>query len=172
LTEREQRAWRAFVAVSSVVMAELDAELEAAHGMSLGEYAVLVELSEAPEQRLRMTDLAGRLHLSPSGLTRRFDRLARQGLVTRESCPTDRRAVYAGLTPAGLQRLEDAAPDHVAGVRRLLVDRLDEAQLDQLADALEMLRSTCDDLRADEPPPAVTRAVPAPPRKAKPERGS
>jgi DNA-binding MarR family transcriptional regulator len=149
LTEREQRAWRAFVAVSSVVMAELDAELEAAHGMSLGEYAVLVELSEAPEQRLRMTDLAGRLHLSPSGLTRRFDRLARQDLVTREACPTDRRAVYAGLTPAGLQRLEDAAPDHVAGVRRLLIDRLDEAQLDQLADALEMLRSTCDE------PPAV-----------------
>ena len=126
-------------------MAELDAELEAAHGMSLGEYAVLVELSEAPEQRLRMTDLAGRLHLSPSGLTSRFDRLGRQGLVTREACPTDRRAVYAGLTPAGLQRLEDAAPDHVAGVRRLLIDRLDEAQLDQLRgprDAAVDLRRT------------------------------
>ena len=79
LSEREQRAWRAFVAVSSVVMAELDADLESTHGLSLGEYAVLVELSEAPDQRLRMTDLAGRLHLSPSGLTRRFDRLGRQG---------------------------------------------------------------------------------------------
>ena len=99
LSPLEQRAWRAFVAVSSVVMAELENELEAAHGLSLGEYAVLVELSEAPDQRLRMSELAGRLHLSPSGLTRRLDLLVRDGMVVRESCPSDRRAVYAVLTP-------------------------------------------------------------------------
>src|SRR5262245_43279788 len=118
-------------------MAELENELEAAHGLSLGEYAVLVELSEVPEQRLRMSELAGHLHLSPSGLTRRLDLLVREGLVARETCPSDRRAVYAVLTPVGLERLETAAPDHVAGVRRHLIDRLGEEQLVQLAEALE-----------------------------------
>ncbi len=144
LTSPEQRAWRAFVSASSLVLAELEAELEAAHGLSLGEYAVLVELSESPEQRLRMTELAGHLHLSPSGLTRRLDLLVREGLVVREACPTDRRAVYAVLTPRGAERLELAAPDHVAGVRRHLIDRLDEQQLEQLADALERVRSACE----------------------------
>ena len=90
LTSPEQRAWRAFASASSLVLAELEAELEASHGLSLGEYAVLVALSESPEQRLRMTELAGHLHLSPSGLTRRLDLLVREGLVVREACPTDR----------------------------------------------------------------------------------
>ena len=145
LSPLEQRAWRAFVAVSSVVMAELENELEAAHGLSLGEYAVLVELSEAPDQRLRMSELAGRLHLSPSGLTRRLDLLVRDGMVVRESCPSDRRAVYAVLTPRGRERLEEAAPDHVAAVRRHLIDRLDDEELVHLADALERVRTTCDE---------------------------
>jgi DNA-binding MarR family transcriptional regulator len=139
----EQRAWRAFVSVSSVVTAELEAELLAAHRLTLGEYGVLARLSEAPEQRLRMTDLASELHLSPSGLTRRLDRLVREGLVTRQDCPTDRRAVYAVLSPLGRTRLEQAAPDHVAGVRRLLIDRLDERQLLMLAEALEQVRAGC-----------------------------
>ena len=133
------------MAVSSVVMAELENELEAAHGLSLGEYAVLVELSEAPEQRLRMSELAGHLHLSPSGLTRRLDLLVREEMVVRESCRSDRRAVYAVLTARGRQRLEEAAPDHVAGVRRHLIDRLEDEQLVQLAEALERVRATCDE---------------------------
>jgi DNA-binding MarR family transcriptional regulator len=126
-------------------MAELENELEAAHGLSLGEYAVLVELSEAPDQRLRMSELAAHLHLSPSGLTRRLDLLVGEGLVARETCPSDRRAVYAVLTSLGRERLETAAPDHVAGVRRHLIDRLDEEQLVQLAEALERVRATCDE---------------------------
>ena len=145
LSPLEQRAWRAFVAVSSVVMAELEHELEAAHGLSLGEYAVLVELSEAPDQRLRMSELAGHLHLSPSGLTRRLDLLVREGMVVRESCPSDRRAVYAVLTARGRERLEEAAPDHVAAVRRHLIDRMDDEQLAHLAEALERVRATCDE---------------------------
>ena len=133
------------MAVSLVVNAELEAELEAAHCLSLGEYGVLAYLSESPGQRLRMTELAGQLHLSPSGLTRRLDRLVREGLVAREACPDDRRVVYAVLTPAGLERLDAAAPDHVGGVRRHLIDRLDERQLRHLAEALEQVRATCDE---------------------------
>ena len=144
LTPLEQRAWRAFVSVSSAVTAELEAELEAAHGLSLGEYGVLARLSEEPGQHLRMSDLAGSLHLSPSGLTRRLDHLVREGLVAREACPSDRRAVYAVLTAAGRERLERAAPDHVAAVRRYFIDRLDEEQLEELALALELVGATCD----------------------------
>jgi DNA-binding MarR family transcriptional regulator len=143
LTALEQRAWRAFVSVSSIVSAELEAELLAAHGLTLGEYGVLAHLSEVPDRRMRMTDLAVELALSPSGLTRRLDRLVREGLVIREACPTDRRAVYAVLTPDGLRTLERAAPDHVAGVRRLLVDRLAPEQLSELAAVLEQVRAGC-----------------------------
>jgi DNA-binding MarR family transcriptional regulator len=140
LTDEEQRTWRAFMSVSMVVTAALEAELESAHGLSLGEYAVLVSLSEAPDRRLRMTELACGLSLSPSGLTRRLDHLVRAGLVAREACPTDRRAIYAVLTDDGLEKLERAAPDHVAGVRRQLIDRLAPGELTQLAETLEKVR--------------------------------
>jgi DNA-binding MarR family transcriptional regulator len=137
LSPLEQRAWRAFVTVVGAVTTDLDAELEAAHGLSLGEYGVLVRLSEAEGERLRMTDLACDLHLSPSGLTRRLDHLVRDGFVVREACPSDRRAVYAVLTARGRAKLETAAPDHVAGVRHHLIDLLDEGELEQLATMLE-----------------------------------
>ena len=88
-----------------------------------------------------MTELAGQLHLSPSGLTRRLDRLVREGLVAREACPTDRRVVYAVLTPAGRELWRQAAPDHVAGVRRHLIDRLDERSSEHLAETLEQVRA-------------------------------
>jgi DNA-binding MarR family transcriptional regulator len=143
LSPLEQRAWRAFVSASLVVTAELEADLMARHRLSLGEYAVLANLSESEDRRLRMTDLAQQLSLSPSGLTRRLDRLVREGFVARESCPTDRRSVYAALTEAGLAKLAKAAPDHVAGVRRLVVDRLDRYQLAELADVLEQVRAGC-----------------------------
>ena len=87
------------------MLAALDGELQAEHGLSLGEYEVLVHLSEAPEHSLRMTDLAGRLRLSPSGITRRIDGLVRAGLVERRQCPSDRRGSNAVLTDEGLRRL-------------------------------------------------------------------
>ena len=140
LSPLEQRAWRAFVAVSSVVMAELENELEAAHGLSLGEYAVLVELSEAADQRLRMSELAGHLHLSPSGLTRRLDGLVKAGYVARQPSEQDRRVTLAVLTDAGRSTLEAAAPVHVAGVRAHFVDHLSRTQLRQLGTAFEALQ--------------------------------
>ena len=86
---------------------------------------------------MRMSELAERLLLSPSGLTRRLDGLVSAGLVERQRCPTDRRGAFAVLTPAGRKRLEQAAPDHVDQVRRHFVSRLSRKQLDVLADALE-----------------------------------
>jgi DNA-binding MarR family transcriptional regulator len=141
LDEEEARAWRSFVDVSTALTAELEHDLLTRHGLALGDYAVLVHLSEAPERRLRMCDLAAQLHLSPSGLTRRLNGLVRDGLVVREPCSSDRRVTYAVLTEEGFRRLADAAPDHVAEVRRRFIDRLDRRQLHELAGALDAVRT-------------------------------
>lgn len=136
LNLREQVAWRSLIIASNRLRGVLDAELSAEHGLSFADYEVLVQLSEAPAMRLRMSELAEGLHLSPSGLTRRLDRLVRDGSVCRERCPSDRRGSFAVLNPHGMQRLIAAAPTHVDGVRRHFLDRLTDEQQLALIDAL------------------------------------
>jgi DNA-binding MarR family transcriptional regulator len=136
LSDSEQRSWRTLIDVTTGVLATLDNELRAEHGLSLGEYEVLARLSEAREHSLRMTDLAAGLRLSPSGITRRIDGLVRAGLVERQQCPSDRRGSNAVLTGEGLRRLREAAPAHVRGVRTHFIDQLSEKELAQLAAAL------------------------------------
>jgi DNA-binding MarR family transcriptional regulator len=136
LTPPEMRAWKALLDVTTGVLATLDGELQREHGLSLGEYEVLVHLSETPGHSLRMTDLAERLKLSPSGITRRIDGLVRDDLVERRQCPSDRRGSNAVLTEKGLSRLDEAAPTHVRGVRSHFVDQLSERQLANLTSAL------------------------------------
>lgn len=140
LDDEEMRAWRGMVEAYAELHAALEADLLAGFGIDGGDYAVLVNLSEAPEQRLRMCDLASRLHLSPSGLTRRLDGLVKAGHVAREPSSTDRRVTLAVLTDAGRSLLEAAAPVHVAGVRRNFLDHLSRTQLRQLGAAFEALR--------------------------------
>jgi DNA-binding MarR family transcriptional regulator len=132
LDETEMRAWRGFIELSGMVQAELEHDLLTQHGLSAGDYGVLVNLSEAPDRRLRMCDLAHLLHLSPSGLTRRLDGLVKGGFVERQPAPDDRRAILAVLTDAGMAKLQAAAPDHVDSVRRHLLDRLSRTQITQL----------------------------------------
>jgi DNA-binding MarR family transcriptional regulator len=136
LDEREMGAWHALIRSHNRVMRRLEAELEAEHGLNLPAYEVLAHLSEAPDQRLRMSDLAVHAVLSPSGLTRLIDKLAREGLVRRHRCDADARVIYAVLTPEGLQRLESAYPVHLRGVREHFFDHLSQAQCDAIADAL------------------------------------
>ncbi|MGI8807807.1 MAG: MarR family winged helix-turn-helix transcriptional regulator [Acidimicrobiales bacterium] len=135
LDEREMEAWQAFLRASTRVMERLDAELEV-HGVSLADYEILVNLSAEPSGELRMTELAARTLVSRSGLTRRLDRLVESGLVERRSCPTDRRGVFAVLTPTGRSRLEQAAPTHVEGVRRHFLSQLQGQDLHALAGCL------------------------------------
>ena len=135
LSDRELAAWRGMLAAHSRVIAALDEELEREHGLPLGSYEVLLYLAEAPDRALRMGELADRLLLSRSGLTRLVDRLAAQGLVERTSCPADRRGTYARLTDAGLARFREARPTHLRGVREHFLDRLDEPDLDRLGAA-------------------------------------
>ncbi len=123
LTAAEQDAWRAFITTLPDLMAALEADL-APHGLSMGDYEVLVFLSEATDNRMRMCDLAGSLRLSPSGLTRRLDGLVKAGWVDRAACAADRRVMYAHLTPAGKAKMNSASPDHVASVRRRMIEPL------------------------------------------------
>lgn len=146
LTEPEMLAWRRLVASTTSLLAVLDNELQAEHGLSLGDYEVLAFLSEAPGRAIRMSDLAGRLHLSPSGITRRVDGLVRSGLVERQRCPNDRRGANAVLTPLGVKTLKSAAPTHLRGVREYFIDRLGPDDLAALATLLGAI--DVDDARA------------------------
>ena len=133
LTGEELLAWRTFLRAHATVTRRLEADLVTAHDLSLAAYDVLVQLSEAPEQRLRMTELAERVLLSRSGLTRLVDRLERDGLVSREACPSDARGTLAVLTDAGLQRRRDAWPTHLSGVAEHVTGRLSADEVGQLA---------------------------------------
>ena len=136
LSETEMRSWRALISTTTGLLAVLDRELQREHRLTLAEYEVLAIISHAGEGGLRMQELAATLHLSPSGVTRRVDGMVRQGLVVRRQCSEDRRRSYAMLTEDGWNRLREAAPTHVRGVRAHFVDRLSERQLANIANAL------------------------------------
>jgi DNA-binding MarR family transcriptional regulator len=133
LSERELAAWRGLLEVHSATIVRLDAELEQEHGMPLSSYEVLLHLHDAPDCALRMGQLAERLFLSRSGLTRLIDRLVKAGLVERTSCESDRRGSYARLTAEGRARFQAARPTHLRGVREHFLSRLSRADLDHLA---------------------------------------
>lgn len=138
LSDDEQAVWRRLLTVEARLHDRLDQDLRSGHGLTLAEYGVLVHISEAGPGGLRMSDLAQRLLLSRSGLTRRFDSMVRAGLVERRSCPADGRGAMAHLTPAGADLLAEAAPTHVEGVRRYLLDPLGD-HLGGLAAGLELV---------------------------------
>ena len=146
LTPEEQRTWRGLVELILELQTEQEEALARTHGISEGEYGVLASLSEADGQRLRMCDLAQWLHLSPSGLTRRIDGLAKQGFVAREASPDDRRVQFAVLTDAGLAKLKSAAPTHVAAVRASLIDHLSGDDIRILGDVLARARASRADI--------------------------
>jgi DNA-binding MarR family transcriptional regulator len=139
LSAEELAAWRGFLRVQSALFRDLDAELTAAHDLPLRSYEVLLLLQDAPERRLRMSDLSRSVLLSPSGMTRLVDRLQREGLVGRERCAEDGRGYYAVLTEAGGRRLREARATHLAGVRRLFLDRLCADDLRRLAAYWDLL---------------------------------
>ncbi len=110
------------------------------HKVSLAEFDVLIRLGRSPDSRLRMSDLAAQTILSTSGVTRVVDRLERDGLVTRQACPSDRRGSYAALTEDGAARLAGMLPEHHAIVERWFTGLLSPEQLDQFLGALRIIR--------------------------------
>jgi DNA-binding MarR family transcriptional regulator len=132
-------AWRNFIWANAKLMEGLDEELRARHAFTIGDYDVLVHLARAPQQRRRMCDLAEAVLLSPSGLSRRVERLERSGLVERHRAESDARSIEAGLTAEGKSLFQQLNRTHLAGVKERFVNLFTEAELEQLAELLGRL---------------------------------
>jgi DNA-binding MarR family transcriptional regulator len=135
LTDEEQQLWRAWLALGSALPAALHRELQEDAGLSLPDFDVLAQLSESPEGRLRVSELARSLAWERSRLSHHVGRMERRGLLTREECADDGRGAFVVLTSRGRAAVEEAAPHHVRTVRRLVFDPLtggDVAELTRL----------------------------------------
>jgi len=145
LAPEELAAWRGFLRAHSALTRSLDAELVAEHGLSLSSYEVLLFLVDAPGGLMRMSDLADSVLLSRSGLTRLVDRLERQGLVRRASCPSDLRGQNAIVTERGREVFAAARRTHLAGVRERYLRRFSGDELRTLAALWERLEPGASD---------------------------
>jgi DNA-binding MarR family transcriptional regulator len=136
-TDAELAVWRSFLCAHAAVVRTLEAELAAETNLPLAWYDVLVQLVEASGRRLRMTELADRVLLSRSGVTRLVDRMVKAGLVRRTPCEDDLRGTYAEITPEGVDALRSAAPVHLRGIATHMTNLLEPAELAALGAAME-----------------------------------
>ncbi|GAA3720452.1 MarR family winged helix-turn-helix transcriptional regulator [Streptomyces tremellae] len=135
LTEAEQCAWRTHLDVNRLLTYQMERDLQP-FGLTMNDYEILVNLSEAEDRRLRMTDLAAATLQSKSRLSHQVTRMESAGLVKREHCESDRRGLFAVLTDHGMETMRTVAPHHVASVRRHFIDMLTPEQLAQLRASL------------------------------------
>ncbi|MET7862105.1 MarR family winged helix-turn-helix transcriptional regulator [Micromonospora taraxaci] len=150
LNEREDRAWRGYRRMRRLLDLELARDLTQDSGLSEPDYDVLSDLSESPEGRLRLRDLADRMLWSRSRLSHHLTRMQQRGLVTRQECPDDARGSIVALTPAGREAIEAAAPGHLAAVRRNLIDLLTPAEIEALG---ALTHRVVDHLAGQQPRP-------------------
>lgn len=134
LDSREDRAWRAFVHAGHQLSVRLNRHLFQDSGMTEGDYPVLSVLSEGTIGRMSAQELCGLLQWEKSRLSHQLRRMEKLGLIAREPNPADARSVMVRLLPAGRRTIEDAAPQHVANVRRHFIDLFTPAELDKFAD--------------------------------------
>lgn len=132
LSSEQLAAWRLFLEAHAGIVEVLEQELRRDEDLPLAWYDVLVQLSENPDRRLRMQELADAVLLSKSGLTRLIDRMEKAGLVSREACDDDRRGTWATLTEDGYRTLQRTAPTHIRGVKQHFVDHLTPDEIDTL----------------------------------------
>jgi DNA-binding MarR family transcriptional regulator len=140
--ETQLDSWVFFLRAHAAITRELSADLQREHGLTLNDYEVLLHLSHADGGRLRRVDLAERVILTASGITRLLEGLERAGLVRKENCASDARVTYAKITPAGTAKLREAAKTHLRGLDELFVGRYSESELTTLADLLSRLPLT------------------------------
>ena len=145
LSEREERAWRALQFMQMRLEGELARQLVVDSGLSYPDYLVLVALTDRPDGRMRLFELAGVLGWEKSRASHHVGRMVERGLVKKQKCASDRRGFYVVVTPRGRREIEAAAPGHVDEVRRLFVDRLTPEQLDALGDAAEAVLAGFDE---------------------------
>ncbi|MFE2419071.1 MarR family winged helix-turn-helix transcriptional regulator [Streptomyces hokutonensis] len=139
LTAEEQRVWRFYMQASTLLEDHLDRQLQRDAGMPHIYYGLLVKLAEAPDRRLRMTELAMYAKITRSRLSHAVARLEKNGWVRREDCPSDKRGQFAVLTDAGHEVLGRTAPGHVAAVRQALFERLSPEQQKSLGEIMEIV---------------------------------
>ena len=160
LDANEQDVWRAFVQMQGRLAARLNRELQTSSDLSLAEYEVLVRLSEAPDGdaegaeqgQVRAFALARAMQWEKSRLSHQLTRMERRGLVERQSCPSDSRGAFVVLTNAGRAALAQAAPGHVAEVRRVLFDALTPEQVVALGEVAEVVLARLGEGTCDAPP--------------------
>jgi DNA-binding MarR family transcriptional regulator len=136
LSADEQRAWRTHLEVSKLLTHQLERDLQP-FGLTYNDYEILVNLSESPERRMRMSDLARATLQSKSRLSHQISRMQTAGLVRRENCESDRRGLFAVLTEDGWETMRKVAPHHVAAVREHFIDLLSAEDLAALRKALD-----------------------------------
>jgi DNA-binding MarR family transcriptional regulator len=140
LDDREQRAWRSFVAMQEGLGEFLDRQLRSRCGLSSADFRVLAHLSESSEGRLRSFELAHLLRWEKSRLSQHLGRMQTRGLVSRERCLDDRRGAVVAITSRGRELIEAAAPQHVADVRAVVIDHLSATELATLTAVSDKVR--------------------------------
>lgn len=132
LSGREQRAWRTYLTMHTQLMTRLHRQLQADSGLSLSDFEVLVQLTDTPDGRARVLQLAQALQWEKSRLSHHLARMQRRDLVERQECPEDARGAFIAVTDHGRRIIEEAAPHHVRTVRDLVFDQLTEEQVETL----------------------------------------
>jgi DNA-binding MarR family transcriptional regulator len=147
LDAREQAAWRAYLDMNALLTARLNREMQDEAGISISDFSVLVALSEHPDGRMRVLELARALGWEKSRLSHQLTRMQQRGLIERSNCSEDRRGAFVVLTDEGRRTVEDAAPRHVESVRRYLFDELTGDQVAALGaiarTVVDRLIATC-----------------------------
>jgi DNA-binding MarR family transcriptional regulator len=136
---RRLEVWDALLRTHSTLVRRLERELVQNAGTSLAEYDVMQHLRQAPQQRLKMRELADAVLVTTGGITKLLDRMTASGLVARQGDPDDRRVIYAVLTPAGYERLRKAAPIHLAGIQETFASLLHDDEIDIVGDFFQRL---------------------------------
>jgi DNA-binding MarR family transcriptional regulator len=142
LSQEQQRNWRSFIGGITVLMDQLDRDLRTQHDLSLGEYEILVRLSEAPNRSIRMAELAAAVAHSRSRVTHTISRLERDGIVRRDTCSDDGRGVSAVLTDHGFSVLEKAAHTHVRGVHEYLIVNAPDEEFEVVGRVMQRVLET------------------------------
>lgn len=151
LDAAEQRAWRAYLSMQARLAAQLHRRLHAETGLSMADFAVLVALTDRRDERVRVVELSEALQWEKSRLSHHLTRMQRRGLIAREECRDDGRGAEIVLTPDGRVAIERAAPAHVADVRELVFDTLDEDQVAALESIAGAVCARIDTTSARDP---------------------
>ena len=145
LSAEEERVWRGWLKLNAELSATLQRELQDDSGLSMPDFEVLVHLTDTPEGRVRVTELARLLHWERSRVSHHVTRMERRGLVERTECPDDGRGAFIAVTSGGRAAIAQAAPGHVRAVRRLMFDVLSSEEADRLGTAIDKMLTRLSD---------------------------